>query len=171
MNLYFRLLIIFFSSQKKSKIIFGDTITINLRVLPNDIDLNGHMNNGRYMTILDLALMEYMIRAGFINLALKNSWRPMLGGSIISFKKGLKPFCKYELKFSVSCWDERWTYLQFEFIEKNTVMASGYTKGRIVSKNGAISSKELCQSLGVSDRSKSIPEKVSAWIKADSLLN
>ena len=43
----------------------GDLIVRGLRVLPNDLDINGHMNNGRYLTIVDLMLVEYFGRSGF----------------------------------------------------------------------------------------------------------
>ena len=35
------------------------------RVLPEWIDLNGHMNNARYLSMVDLALMTIFIRSGF----------------------------------------------------------------------------------------------------------
>jgi hypothetical protein len=31
-----------------------DVSRLTFRVLPTDLDLNGHMNNGRYLTIMDL---------------------------------------------------------------------------------------------------------------------
>jgi acyl-CoA thioesterase FadM len=42
----------------------GQTLQRQFRVLPNDIDINGHMNNGRYLTMLDLRIVEYFIRVG-----------------------------------------------------------------------------------------------------------
>lgn len=107
MNLYFRLIWTWLRARTKPAIAMGDTITMQLRVWPNDLDVNGHMNNGRYMTIVDLALIEYFTRAGFLPVALKRGWRPMLGGSMISFRRGLKPFTVYTLRFSLECWDER----------------------------------------------------------------
>jgi acyl-CoA thioesterase FadM len=66
MNLYLRLVWIWLHARFKPRIRMGDTIEMRLRVLPNDIDVNGHMNNGRYMTIIDLALIEYFTRLGFL---------------------------------------------------------------------------------------------------------
>lgn len=48
------------------------------------------------MTITDLALIEYFTRAGFIKVALRKGWRPMLGGSIISYRRAA----------SISAWIE-----------------------------------------------------------------
>jgi acyl-ACP thioesterase len=56
MNLYLRLLWTLLRAPFKPRIVLGDTIELKLRVWPNDLDVNGHMNNGRYMTITDLAI-------------------------------------------------------------------------------------------------------------------
>jgi acyl-CoA thioesterase FadM len=65
---------------------------MRLRVWPNDIDVIGHMNNGRYMTIIDLALIEYLTRAGVLKALMRKGWRPMLGGSMISFSAWTQAF-------------------------------------------------------------------------------
>jgi hypothetical protein len=54
--------------------------------------LIGHMNDGRYMTIIDLALIEYLTRSGILNVLVRKGWRPMLGGSMISFRHGPSEF-------------------------------------------------------------------------------
>ena len=99
MNLYLRLLWALFRAHRQPRIRPGDTIERSLRVLPNDIDVNGHMNNGRYMTVVDLMLIEYFIRMGFFALALKRGWRPMSGGAFITYRRGLKPLQRYTLRF------------------------------------------------------------------------
>jgi acyl-ACP thioesterase len=86
-SLYFRLFWVWLRALSKPVINLGDVIELNLHVLPNDLDLNGHMNNGRYLTIVDLALVEYFIRSGFAKAALQRRWRPVLGGSIISYRR------------------------------------------------------------------------------------
>ena len=48
MNLYSRLFWTLLRSLRLPAIQFGDSLERSLRVLPNDIDINGHMNNGRY---------------------------------------------------------------------------------------------------------------------------
>ena len=170
MNLYFRLMLVWLRACFKPAIQIGDMIEMQLTVLPNDLDLNGHMNNGRYMTIIDLALVEYMTRAGFMGPAIKRGWRPMLGGSMIAFRRGLKPFRRYTLRFCALCWDERWTYIRFEFVLDGEVMAVGHTKGGIVGPFGVVGSNEMCAVLGVDPASPAFPRSVTAWIEADRLM-
>ena len=171
MNLYLRLIWTWLRARfSKPPIRMGDTIEMRLRVWPNDLDVNGHMNNGRYMTITDLALIEYFTRSGFLPLALKKGWRPMLGGSLISFRRGLKPFTAYTLRFTVLCWDERWNYFRFEFMHRGQSMALGYSKGAVVGRHGIVSSHEAHTALGHNPASPAFPAPVAAWIEADRLV-
>ncbi len=171
MNLYLRLLWTWLRARFfKPAIQMGDTIELQLRVWPTDLDVNGHMNNGRYMTITDLALIEYFTRSGFLPVALRKGWRPMLGGSLISFRRGLKPFKAYTLRFAVLCWDERWNYFRFEFQHRGQTMAVGYSKGAVVGRQGIVSSLETRAALGQDPTSPDIPAPVAAWIEADRLV-
>ena len=148
----------------------GDTIELKMRVWPQDLDINGHMNNGRYMTITDLALVEYLTRTGFIKVAFTNGWRPMLGGSIISYRKSLKPLTLYTLRFSITCWDARWNYMTFEFLQDGTMMARGHSKGALVGSTGFISSADARGVMGLEPSSPAFPVSVCAWIDTERLM-
>lgn len=170
MNLYFRLLWTWLRARSKPAIRFGESIELSLRVWPGDLDINGHMNNGRYMTITDLALVEYFTRCGFLGIALRRGWRPMLGGAMISFRRGLKPFRRYTLRFEVLAWDERWSYMRFEFQERGRTMAIGHAKGAIVSAKGIVPSALALAALGQPDASPAFAPSLSTWIAAERLI-
>jgi acyl-CoA thioesterase FadM len=170
MNLYIRLLLTWLRARLKPAIGLGDTIELHLRVLPNDVDIIGHMNNGRYMTIIDLALIEYFTRCGAMKLMVRKGWRPMLGGSMISFRRGLKPFRRYTVRFTVSCWDERWSYMRFEFVRDGNVMAVGHAKGAVVGVEGIVDTAEMHAALGIAEGSPRVPPSIAAWIEADRMM-
>lgn len=170
MSLYFRLFWIWLRACRKPPIQIGDSIEMNMRVWPNDIDINGHMNNGRYLTIADLALVEYFTRAGFVKTALRKGWRPMLGGSIISYRRGLKPFALYTLRFSMVCWDDRWSYMTFEFLQTGRTMARGHGKGAVVGSSGIVSSTDTRKAMGLDPTSPQFPASISSWIETERLL-
>jgi acyl-CoA thioesterase FadM len=170
MNLYVRLLWTLFRARFKPRITVGDTIELRLRVWPNDLDVNGHMNNGRYLTVTDLAIIEYFSRSGFLRVMLEKGWRPMIGGSMISFRRGLESFRAYTLRFSMLCWDERWSYMRFEFVHAGQTMAVGHAKGALVGRRGMITSGECLGALGVSQTSPAFPDSVRAWVEAERLI-
>jgi acyl-CoA thioesterase FadM len=170
MSLYFRLLWVWIRAAGRRRIQMGETIELEMRVWPQDLDINGHMNNGRYLTITDLALIEYLTRMGFIRVALREGWRPMLGGSIISYRRALKPFSVYTLRFSMICWDERWNYMAFEFLQGGKAMARGHSKGAIVGSKGIIGSTEARNAMGLDTVSPPFPASVASWIDAERVL-
>jgi acyl-CoA thioesterase FadM len=149
----------------------GETIELKMRVWPQDLDINGHMNNGRYLTITDLALIEYLTRMGFLRVALREGWRPMLGGSIIAYRRALKPFAVYTLRFSMVCWDERWNYMAFEFLRDGKTMARGHSKGAIVGGKGIVTSTDARNAMGLDTVSPPFPASISRWVDAEQLLS
>ena len=52
-----------------------------LCVLPNDLDLNLHMNNSRYLGVFDLGKIDVMIRSG-VAVAYRRRWHPLVGGNV-----------------------------------------------------------------------------------------
>ena len=64
MNLYIRLLYMFVASFFKKKIHALEETSLSFCVWPNDLDLNGHMNNGRYLSIMDIGRMDWVLRLG-----------------------------------------------------------------------------------------------------------
>lgn len=105
-----------------------DTSVLKYRVLPNDIDLNFHMNNGRYLTIMDIARTEFLIRTNLHKLMLKEKYAGVTAGVNIAFLKELKPLSKYELQTKVIAWDDLWFYIQHQFIQDGIIKANAIAK-------------------------------------------
>jgi hypothetical protein len=112
-----------------------------------------------------------LTRTGFIKVALRKGWRPMLGGSIISYRRALKPFAVYTLRFSMICWDARWNYMAFEFLQDGRTMAHGHSKGAIVGSNGIVSSADACDAMGLDPASPEFPASIFAWIETERLMS
>lgn len=92
----------------------AETLT-RWRVLPADLDLLGHMNNGRYLVVMDFARLHYLARMGLLSLAFKNHWMAPAGMVQIDFQRPLKPFERFEIGTQVLSWDNRWFYMRQTF--------------------------------------------------------
>jgi acyl-CoA thioesterase FadM len=171
MNLYLRLIWAMFRAWRQPRIVPGDTITRTLRVWPNDIDINGHMNNGRYLTVVDLMIIEYFVRTGFAQAMIKFGWRPMSGGSFVTYRKGLRPFQSYTLSFTLDAADDVWNYMRYEFRKLDgTLCAAGYMKGAAVGRKGLVLNAESYAAGGRVFESKPLPESVAKWVEAERAL-
>lgn len=168
MNLYFRLIWIVFRSFFKPKIDFSDKITLKLRILPNDLDINRHLNNGRYLTILDFGSIDLFLRSGVLFRAIRNGFRPMIGGLIVTYRKGLSLFERYTLTMQLEAWDDRWNYFKFEFKKLNgQLSAAGYFKGALVSKQGLLPNRVTDHIFGYKRGPCVLPPAVENWIEAE----
>jgi len=167
MNLYLRLLWTLLRCWRMPRIGPADTLVRQLRVLPNDLDINGHMNNGRYLTVVDLMLMEYFVRSGFARVMLRESWKPMSGGSFISYRRGLKPLQTYELRFRLDACDGHWNYMRFEFASEGKVCAAGYMKGAAVGRGGFVPNEVSYGKMGMAVPEKPLPSPVAHWLAAE----
>jgi acyl-CoA thioesterase FadM len=111
---------------------------LTLRVLPNDLDINMHMNNGRYLTICDLTRVDMFIRTGLARIMLKQKWMPIITEHTMQYKKALKPFQRYVVKMDVTGWDDRSFDMIHTFIVDDRVVAEGTSKGVIYSKREGV---------------------------------
>jgi hypothetical protein len=111
--------------------------------------------------------MEYFVRIGFAGVLINKKWRPMSGGSFISYRRGLKPFETYRLRYRIEACDTYWNFMHFEFWCGEKLCASGYMKGAAVGKTGLVSNSESYAALGISLLSDPIPEAVTHWLAAE----
>ena len=171
MNLYFRLIWIIIRSLFKSRIDFADKISLTLHIMPNDLDINRHLNNGRYLTLLDLASIEFFIRSGVLKHAIRQGFRPMIGGLMVTYRKGLSLFERCTLTMQMEAWNERWNYFRFEFKNSDGLLsATGYIKGAFVSKKGIIPNKVADEIFGHERGDCTLPPAITHWIESENAL-
>ena len=137
-----------------------DTSVLSFRVLPNDLDLNMHMNNGRYLSIMDLGRFDIMYRIGLMELILSNRWTPVVGHLHMRYRRPFKLFQRYELHSRIISWDEKWVYIEQSFIYNNKIHAVGLVQGLIRGKQGNIPSAQLLQLLGIDQQTPELTEDI-----------
>mgnify|MGYP003551481861 CR=1 FL=1 len=144
MNLYFRLLLTWLRARFFSEpIALGNTIEMNLRVWPTDLDVNGHMNNGRYLTICDLNRVDIFARSGLLKAMFKRNWLPVIAEHTMTYKKPLGIFVNFKVKTEVTHWDEKYFYMKHVFTKDERIMAEGTSKGCVYARGiGVVSPDE-----------------------------
>jgi acyl-CoA thioesterase FadM len=137
MNLIFRMIWVFTAAWlKRGTERLEDTHAITLRVLPNDLDTNIHMNNGRYLTLMDIGRVDALIRTGMFQHIIREKWMPVIAGVSMIYRRSLAPFERYRLETRVLGWDERWFYMEQTFLNaKGELAARGFVKAAFL-KNG-----------------------------------
>ena len=140
---------------------------LRLRVWPNDLDLNIHMNNGRYLTLMDLGRMDLMFRSGAARLWLLKGHQPLVGLSMCRHFRALKVFQGFELRSRLLGWDEKWVYFEQRFESAGELYALGLVKGLMAGPKGLVPTAELLGHLGVREESPALPDYVLEWLGAE----
>ena len=172
MNLYFRffyaVLTALFRSKIKSPL---EATRRTFCVLPTDLDLNGHMNNGRYLTLMDIGRMDYAIRVGLAAYMFKNKFYPLTMGVTIRYRLPLMPFQKFEIVTRTICWGQKTIYMDQQFVIKGgsrdgVVAAVALIKIMYsdVKSKRTILCADILKALGMSDvQSPEIPAYIEKW--------
>ena len=85
----FRLLGCIFLARFKRRIGALDEGVVTMHVWPNDLDLNVHANSSRYVGFIDVGRVDLVARMGILRKVLKRGWRPIVGATMIIYRKSL----------------------------------------------------------------------------------
>lgn len=100
------------SARRKPKLALNETSVVTYRVRLTDTDWYGHMNNGRYLTSLDLGRTDFCVRVGLLGVFTRLGWRPVVAGATVRFRRSLSTFAKYTLSTRLLGWDDDWWFFE-----------------------------------------------------------
>lgn len=178
MNLWFRLLWYALTSPWRPRIeAENETSRLDFRVWPSDLDLSMHMNNGRYLTLMDLGRIDYLVRTGLWRAVRRNGWTPIASSIVIRYRRELRPFDKFRLETRLACWAEASVVMEQVFVlqsgpHKGQVAARAMFKGGIYSRSerSFVDIGRLMKEIGVSATSPPMTAEIEAFLKADAAL-
>lgn len=149
MNLYARLLHLLTFGRRRPSATIWDTVRTPFRVWPTDLDANGHMNNGRYLTLLDLARIDLMARSRTIKASMDAGWYPVVAAQEIKYRRSLKPFQKFEVATTMLGHDTKNVLIKQEFVVGEQVYATAVVKARWLHRSGgSVSMEQLAEVTG-----------------------
>ena len=166
MSLYFRFFWLIFLAKRRTSLSPIDASLIELRVLPNDLDLNRHVNNGRYGTFMDLGRMDLIVRTGLLKLMRKQNWFPVVADMHLRFLRPPKIWQRFQLETQLLGWDDRWFYFQQRFISEEKICTVGLIKVQIRHGRKRVETERVLKKIGYKNSSPKIPQSVQQWISA-----
>src|SRR5262245_8664317 len=140
-----------------------DATTVRMRVWPNDLDLNLHVNNGRYLALADIARLDWFVRTGALAIARRERAMPVVGDAIAKFRRDLKLFQKFEVHTRVLGWDQRWGFLEHRFVRGGRVLGVVGVRGMFKGPNGTIEPQFFLSAVGAKDSSPPLPQWIVEW--------
>lgn len=163
MNLWWRTLLRFLLPTRVDSGAL-DVVSTPFRVLPTDLDVYGHMNNGRYLTISDLGRFDLLRRSGLWPELRKRGWYPVVASSTITYRKSLGPWQRFVIESRFLGVDERDVYLEQRFVVEGEIYAKLIIRGRFLQKTGGhVPMESLVALLGDQQVSTDVPEWIQTW--------
>jgi len=152
----------------KKPLTMEDVSVLQQRVWPDELDINVHMNNAKYLAVMDLGRTDWIVRAGAWKLMRYEKMAPVVGGAMVRYRRSLKLFQPYELRTRLLGWDERWLYIEQIMECKDGGMACLAVQRTTFTKNGKlVPPVELAAKLGHDATAMPAPEWTKSWNESD----
>jgi acyl-CoA thioesterase FadM len=152
-------------SLRKPKADMYDWTSTTMRVRITDCDSYLHVNNGRYLSLMDIGRINHSGRCGLIGLWRGRGGKPVAGGATIRFRRELRIFTTYTLRTRIVGWDEGWSFWEQVFERADgSLAARAYAKVAMLDGDGSrLPSAQVIEALGGAPESPPLPEAIAAW--------
>lgn len=164
MNKLFRLLWLMWRAGRGERLAPTAVSRVRFRVLPNDLDLQRHMNNGVYLSIMDLGRMDLMVRSGVWPELRRRGYYPVVASSTITYRRSLDPWQAYTLETRLVGIDDVAAYVEQRFVRDGEIYARGVIKARFLKVSGGlVPIPELADLFGLDPDHHPLPEWLAEW--------
>lgn len=145
-----------------------DVARTGFRVLPSDLDILRHMNNGVYLSIFDIGRFDLLQRSGIWQVFTARGWYPVVASETITFRKSLTLWQKFEVESRILGFDEKAVYVEQRAVVVRggvrEVYAQAFIRGRFLRRSGGtVSVAELVDAVGEPPASAQVPEWLLRW--------
>jgi acyl-CoA thioesterase FadM len=167
--MFFRTLLhVLFLSRRKPDLGHHDVARTDFITLPTDLDINRHMNNGVYFSIMDVARFDMLVRNGVWAMMRQKGWYPVVASETITFRKSLSLWQRFTIESKLVGHDDKAVYMEQRFVRSENdgepeIFAQGFIRARFLRKSGGtVPMSEIVQALGITD-AHGIPEWLERW--------
>jgi len=143
---------------------------LRLRVWLGDLDSNLHLNNGRFLTLMDLGRWDLAVRSGMLRVMLAQRWQPLVGGVLIRFRRPLPPLRAFHLCTRLLGWDHKWFFLEQRFEQDGHLKAQALVRFLVRRRGENLAPGEVAAALGYPAQSPPLPEVVQRWQEMEALV-
>ncbi|WP_353815244.1 acyl-CoA thioesterase [Agromyces sp. SYSU T00266] len=173
MHLVFRsMLRVLLFARRGRRLGLHDVDRARFVTLPTDLDVNRHMNNGVFLSIMDLARMDQFVRTGIFDLMRSRGWFPVVASETIAFRKPLSLWQRFTIETRLIAHDDKVMVFEQRFVRPGPdgppeIYARAFVRKLLVRRSGgAVRFAELVDALGADPAEaaqRTPPEWVARW--------
>jgi acyl-CoA thioesterase FadM len=170
MNMLLRTMLVRLRARSRSPLGVHDVGRLTMRVLPNDLDVLRHVNNGVYFSLMDLGRLDLLVRSGVWATFQRLGYYPVVASETVTFRRSLQPWQRYELQTRIVGYDERAVFIEHRFVAAGEIYATAHIRGRFLKRTGGtVSMAELASAVGVDTSALPVPPWLAEWAAAGAL--
>lgn len=169
-NLWLRLIRVWLTGRRRTRLTTDGVSVIRVRVWPHDLDLWGHVNGGRYLTLSDLGRLDFTVRTGLFGIVRRHRWTMPMGAAALRFHRPLRLFNTCELHTRMLGWGDKWGYMETRFVRNDRTVATVVSKAMVRGPDGTIPPERLLGLLGIAGDLLPVPEHIRRWVDAESVI-
>jgi len=129
-NLWFRLIAYLVTARWRPALALPEGVSVlRFRAWPTDLDPSVHINNGKYLSLMDLGRLDLMVCAGLWRAILRHRWTPIASNVFIRYRREIRPFQRFRLETRLLTWDATNVVMEQVFI-----LESGPRDGQIAAR-------------------------------------
>ena len=142
-----------------------------MRVWPTDLDLNRHVTNGRYFSMGDIARTDFTFKTGAHKVAWQHKAMPVVGDTWGKFRKELKLFQSFEIHTKLIAWDDKWFFIQHQFVRKGRLFGMVVVRGLFRTRKNNVPPGEFFKEMAVDSSSPEWNEWLAQWSQSCDVLS
>jgi len=160
----YRTLFYLFRARRSPKLHAHDVGRVSLRVLPTDLDTLRHVNNGIYLSLMDLGRTDLLVRSGIYATFKRLGYYPVVSNETVSFRRSLQPWQRFVLETRIVGYDAKAIFVEQRFVVDGELYAVGFIRARFLKKTGGtVTVAELADATGVDPSDVPVPEWLVRW--------
>ncbi|MFC6356442.1 thioesterase family protein [Luethyella okanaganae] len=169
MHMFFRTLLHTALSRFGPRLGHYDVARTNFVTLPTDQDILRHMNNGVYLSIMDIARFDMLRRNGVWQVFKARGWYPVVVAETISFRRSLTLWQRFTIESRILGFDDKAVYVEQRFVRPGAdgrpeIYAQGYVRGRFLKRGGGVVAiDDLVEAVGVAPDDLIVPGWLLEW--------
>lgn len=174
MNVLWRTLLVLANARwrrrRGKRLELTDVGRIRLTTLPSDIDILGHMNNGRYLSLFDLGRWDLTIRNGVWDAMKRHGWYAVVASETVTFRRSLALWQRFEVESRFIGHDDKSFFMEHRAVVDGEIYARVIIRARMLRRTGGVvSNDEMFAAAGRPEGLPEIDDWVHEWSSASAL--
>jgi len=161
---YLRLLRIRLAARRRPSLTLHDVSRVPGRVGFTDTDELRHMNNGVYLSLMDHARFDLMLRAGAWERMRAAGIHPVVTAQMIAYRRSLVRGQRYDIESRVVGYTAKHVYIEQRFVVEGQIWERAFVEGRFLRDGGGpVPIAEVAEVVGEDAGAQPAPTWLVEW--------